>query len=1058
MSNTTPNYMRGLIVPTQSISQENIWGSQSNFTQSNPRAGIPSPAQDGTSLVVTCAGTQGETIKIQTNEGGVPGENASFTWEGENGVQLGKDHDNLLTDFKYWKFTSSPGYEDFDCVADTDGTIYTVSELIVGGVYSIACHSQKQNGTVDTKKTFFASTLSSSPNTTAKPMITILNDGSIIVAYFNYTSGTRVNLVVWRSLDRGSNWQRITKRALRGDGFDVDPTNGTKILKTNLIVSNNVVVIIVEFRSLVTGQNKHVPLISRDGGTTFEQDVGISNGLYHSITAVALPNGTINLVYLDGTQSLKSLNIPHPGIKADGDYLTQREKTISTGTITFCSQVGTGLTAYLQNGDITSWYHEGYLYVIAKDTNNKIIGFLSEDNGETWQYISSEFVSTVALGTVFTPNSITVFKKLKSTVWEGRSVVFMNTSNSIAILYFGGFSSFSFPGLVDQPDRFQYANWDSNWIPNAFPDVSSVYTTTGSGTGTMGSLGLSINTSSNQKFYTYSGSQAEKQYLRWKMKVTTGNDLTTHYIGMLKSTDDSFNSYEVNIRFGTSGFLVHDGTALITNVTQDMTSFVEFVMFHDKTKVQLYYRVWDEKQGKVWTKLDLTINAQATGAGNSLRWGHTASFTAQSTWAEFHVGPIGLGKPNDDLRGSRYPAFGTFRYVDNGLLLTAKESPARNGEEYKIKPRYDYSVDNIFYQVSLSPRVVWRSTNTNLNFIPVFLDSVVKESARNLGLTDVLGIHLSNINWRTGKLKAWNGASWSTLATIDTSSGLSGTYQRVGSTLQPNAAGTDFYLHYDECREWRAELTSGESTVVVKIIQNSEGVWGNQGTSKRAILSFDTSLTDPSTIPTSGTIKLIPDRITIIHELLSSSGTPGEYALGIEIDNQTTLEGYHQIGSLVIGNVLFMAPQYQRGRNVSYSPNLQSAESLDGIFTARKLSEGRRTVSIAWTEPIDTRTIMGINMDYWQFSTTAGSQPVANYGDSPFQMLGLVKYLAGETPIVYLPQIKKSTGSNDFQVFNRYHNHLLGRTVGAVTLESVLGEELEDEMFRVATINIEEIE
>ena len=60
--------------------------------------------------------------------------------------------------------------------------------------------------------------------------------------------------------------------------------------------------------------------------------------------------------------------------------------------------------------------------------------------------------------------------------------------------------------------------------------------------------------------------------------------------------------------------------------------------------------------------------------------------------------------------------------------------------------------------------------------------------------------------------------------------------------------------------------------------------------------------------------------------------------------------------------------------------------------------------------------------------------------------------------MVYLPAIKKSTGSDDTQLFNRYHEHSLVRTEGEVTMESVLGEESVDEMFRVATVNFTEVE
>ena len=69
-------------------------------------------------------------------------------------------------------------------------------------------------------------------------------------------------------------------------------------------------------------------------------------------------------------------------------------------------------------------------------------------------------------------------------------------------------------------------------------------------------------------------------------------------------------------------------------------------------------------------------------------------------------------------------------------------------------------------------------------------------------------------------------------------------------------------------------------------------------------------------------------------------------------------------------------------------------------------------------------------------------------------MQGLFRYLQNRKPLVYIPVIKKA----DDQLLNRYYDHLLARTTGSITIESVLGDELDNELFRVATINLEEIE
>ena len=396
------------------------------------------------------------------------------------------------------------------------------------------------------------------------------------------------------------------------------------------------------------------------------------------------------------------------------------------------------------------------------------------------------------------------------------------------------------------------------------------------------------------------------------------------------------------------------------------------------------------------------------------------------------------------------------------MAITAKNAPARGEDQYKIIPRYDYAIDNIFHKISLSPRITWRSAGAGTQArIPLFIDPVVQATEKNLGLSDVLGVHLSNVNFRKFSIQSWDGAAWNVLSDVDISEGFNGTYIKKGNTLISNDTGKKFLLRYGEAIGWRAELKSGETTKIVKIRMNSEGIWTNNSNVKQTVLQYDTSLTDPSTIPASGTFKLIPDSITFIKSRLDGVNL-GQYALAIEIPVQTTLEGYFQIGSLLMGSVAFPAPQYQRGRSITYAPNIQAQESIDGMFFSRKMSNGRRTASIAWTEPIDTTRLNELEPDYWQISQTAGAQPIANYGD-PYLMNGIFRYLSNREPLVYLPSIDVAAfrigldGENEV-ILNRREQHLLARTTGEVTVESVIGEEMVNEMFRVATVNLEEIE
>jgi len=76
-SNITPKKIRGILIPN-SLTKKQIWEEQANFTQQNPRSGIPLAQTQGTSMVLSCAGTQTQDITFTTLEGGIPGEYASF--------------------------------------------------------------------------------------------------------------------------------------------------------------------------------------------------------------------------------------------------------------------------------------------------------------------------------------------------------------------------------------------------------------------------------------------------------------------------------------------------------------------------------------------------------------------------------------------------------------------------------------------------------------------------------------------------------------------------------------------------------------------------------------------------------------------------------------------------------------------------------------------------------------------------------------------------------------------------------------------------------------------
>ena len=93
--------------------------------------------------------------------------------------------------------------------------------------------------------------------------------------------------------------------------------------------------------------------------------------------------------------------------------------------------------------------------------------------------------------------------------------------------------------------------------------------------------------------------------------------------------------------------------------------------------------------------------------------------------------------------------------------------------------------------------------------------------------------------------------------------------------------------------------------------------------------------------------------------------------------------------------------------------------------------------------------------DYYKPITGAGVDAVAFDGETPILLRDLVESLDGQhTPIVYIPSV--AHGSPNVTQTTAIDGMLYGRISGGVRLETVQGDELEDEVTRIATITVEQ--
>ena len=95
--------------------------------------------------------------------------------------------------------------------------------------------------------------------------------------------------------------------------------------------------------------------------------------------------------------------------------------------------------------------------------------------------------------------------------------------------------------------------------------------------------------------------------------------------------------------------------------------------------------------------------------------------------------------------------------------------------------------------------------------------------------------------------------------------------------------------------------------------------------------------------------------------------------------------------------------------------------------------------------------------DYILNSADGSAKPVGSPAETPYLMEGLVSVLNPDggpaRAVVYLPTIPKAGTT---VTLNRRHQMIAGRVTSPVQIESIQGDEGSDEVWRVASVTIEE--
>jgi hypothetical protein len=596
------------------------------------------------------------------------------------------------------------------------------------------------------------------------------------------------------------------------------------------------------------------------------------------------------------------------------------------------------------------------------------------------------------------------------------------------------------------------------------------WSTSGLGTGALGSGYYTLTTAANiiSHNVTPTGSVALGYVASFSMTAVSGGAVTTNVVGAGFKVADGANSYGIDIRIGPAGFRVYDQIAgtLIATVTTATTSGFDLLLGIRSATVYVWYRARSASTERTWTLAGSSTTLTDGGAStSSIVWGNRATGTAVSRWHSFAYTDgsesgynLADGQTNpDDLHPCPFGSVeGTA--ITSTIKIHAESGAAVRGDKWTVDPTYDYALSRALPATGLlSPRWGWRSTSTAAQTIALRLSEIGDTS---LG-SDIIGIAGFGCNIPRVVVAGYDEGttSWVTLATVDLHAGMSGLrWTREGTALRPDtgSASTNApYLYHEEVAGSTFALSD---TIARRISHNAEGKWTNSAT-RRAVLFVEAETTDPAS-GTSGYI--IPKDWTILVDLRGATYS----ALRLVIPTPAAsvpapAEAYWEIGALVVGPVVVHADEYGWGRTLDVESGTEITEARDGTRIAVEVQPPRRVVEYGWPDGLDMTAALDPDgdpdPDYVMGSSDASALAVASRRGTPYQVEGVARRLAGASSgVVYLPRIAKFGASPTFVVVNRRHAHLYGRVTSDVAIEAVQGDELENEVVRVAVIRIEE--
>lgn len=1090
MAERNKDNLRGFVVPFPFTVSDVLTGfPNTNLTTYQPIANTPTPSDD-TKLFIGATGETTSTLDLQivTSRAGVASTGEYRVRDNSLSIteEYGNNPSTMITDWAALGVQDANNqYYHNDVISDKAGGYLLVAEYknVFSNTNNIISKQVDAFGTVTSRTVVTIESTVSGFGSSGKPALVRLPDNSVL-CFVSFVNNNYSNFKAYRTTDEGSSWSLVAEQILDNE-INVS-TGNYAIERTSAGYSNGQIMLVISAYSSLASHTKKNHLLqytSVDGGASFQRvttTAQVDTNSFKSIEVFQYDN-SLAVAYIASTQDLHIIVMPHAFFSIQN--LREAGKFVKVNPGGSAGDFSAGTDNNMTSGWISAFKRaEGGVFVLAKDVSDDSIVATFSNDGTTFYGLLTNASPTTQPSVFFgdTTESIDMFN---SCIYHGGALIVhnwttRNTGFSLAVAYLGGFSTVSYPYR-----EFYYSarvpiyrgQNTFGYLPIMLASASSELTASGTGSEILsaGYLQLQVNSSQTDKLFT-----------RHKTSVIANKGVTVRAVVTVVNTDSGAapticeleleqstgNYWKLKVVMQEGSFEVFDTSPLIpvSLLTQSFNcdAGFEFIMsISPAGKACFYYRNsgYDSLRQFIEGFKNTTLATVLTGSSNDIKLvfgiegSPSTSPAAESRWSQiFTCDQAGYANISNlstsDLVGLRFSST-SFQYINDGVSIIAKAGPTYIGDDWNIKSTSHSSIDNMFYAVSPSPNVQWKSetVSAGASLSAQRFTLGISTNSTDFG-NDIVGLHLANINFKDVKLQYWDGSVWQTVFTFETSSGMKHGYTKQGRTIRQDSGNLfdhNYYFH-NELKDYIAMLVSGETTEFFRVQSNTEGIFGS-GTSKLCIVTLDA---EPSI---NGTVYFIPTNVTVVCSLNGIDASKWN----IELQAQKTIDNQFRIGHVYFGPLAITGTQYSKGRRITIEGGNIVTTTPDRIRYSRNLAPTQRSIQISWSDGVDQSTFYNNNADpdYFKSSSSAGSQPVAVYQDAPYMLEGILRELKGShSPLIYLPSI---TTSSDNRVYNRRAEHLCGVIDSEISMTSITGEELlgdgTGEVMRVGTITILEI-